>query len=158
MRIKSTIFAILMTFAAMPAWGMDENDNLTLIRLPKDQRDSIAEEIFRDSLSGSARDALYNKNIETHILQLNGITVGFITHKNLRDQSLPARHIAHLAVAENYRRRGFASFMINEIEEQARHDKVAIIEISYDQDVLEYYEKRGYTQDPMHACTVMKTL
>jgi len=155
MRIKSIIFALLL-INSIPLWPGQED--LALTCLQRGQRDSQAEEIFRDSLSGCASEALYDKRITTHILQHCSVTVGFITHKDLRDRAIPTRHIAHLAVAENYRRRGFASFMINEIEEQARHDKVAIIEISYDQDVLEYYEKRGYTQDPMHACTVMKTL
>lgn len=157
--IQSRLLSILL-LCIIPASVMSfPQGDLTLIRLQKDERDPIAEEIFRDSLSGSASDALYGAHIETHILQLKNATVGFITCQDLYEGTIISRHIPHLAVIQHLRRKGLATFMIHEIEKMALEKKIALIEIPYEEDdALICYKKLGYTEDPMNPCTVMKEL
>ncbi len=156
--MKFNNLIVLFLLLAPTIQTKPDRDHLSLVLLPQGSRDAQAETIFRDSLSGSASDALYSKQMTTHVLRFKDATVGFITHKILTDESLSRLHVDHLAVVQEHRRKGFGRFMLSEVEKQARLKNVHIVEIVYDDDVIEWYEKLGYIPDPKHCCTVMKNV
>jgi ribosomal protein S18 acetylase RimI-like enzyme len=171
--LNINIFTILMTFAAMPAWGMDYVSGLAQLAAPllpvaatayifaqrnglmpfKEEYDSEVRRVFQNSFG--VVPALYNENPRPsgiYVWKKNNRIEGVLISKPL---SSAETYVDYLGVDKNAQGKGIGNAMLNSLGNRLAatcpSSSCAIVLHSYTKS-LGFYKKHGFTCGDFYKC------
>lgn len=155
MKIPDTL--ILCIILANTLTVLSNPGDLKLVPFNNEQHSKDAERIYSTFFHGIASGALSAPN-NAQTAQLDDKTVGFITHQDFQKNGKNIRFISFLAIDTPYQGKGYGKACMNHFEDQARQDKIDILQLDRDFDTEEFYTKLGFKPEVQGLIRMFKTL
>ena len=136
------MFAILIAFAALPAWGMESSDKLTVIAYsaatPEQRRDA-------STLMIKEFCKVLGNPLEQINLLLDGDAVkGALVYRDATFNDKKARNIEYLAIDETCRRKHHGRFLTQKTEDAAQKLDIQLITAQAKPSAVGFYTKLGF--------------
>lgn len=150
--IKTATLTILMTCAAVPAWGMDDNLSVIPYSTATPEQQQVAIKIMQSYRFLQGADyALINANADStkdifkDILLFGDTAKGAILYKNLEEKGKKMRRIIALAIDAASKRQGYGRYLMEKNQDDAQKLAIQTIWLQpADTATVNFYKKMGF--------------
>jgi ribosomal protein S18 acetylase RimI-like enzyme len=152
--IKTATLTILMTCAAMPAWGMD--DNLSVI--PYSTATPEQQQVAATLMSNEFCKVLGNPLEQINLLLDGDAAAGALTYRDEPYNEKKARSIEYFVIDKKHRGKDYGRFLMQKTQEDAQKLGIQLIIVEAKSNAIGFYNKIGFTSLQQNTRTMYKDL